>query len=119
MATPSNTTFGYNFQNFIAYPTFDNYQDVVFSVNWLYNASYVDPTSGQQYTAERQRITQVNTNNITTFIPYDQLTKEIVIGWVNAGEDMSLLQQELVTDINNQINPPPPAIVVLPPPFSQ
>jgi hypothetical protein len=119
MATVDNTTFTYFFQNFIAYPTFDNYTDVVFNVNWKYTAVYIDPTTQKEYKVDTMRMTQVDTNNITNFVPFDQLTQQDCIGWVSSVENIPDIQQSLVNSINNQINPPPPTIVVLPPPFAQ
>lgn len=119
MATVDNTTFTYFFQNFIAYPTFDNYTDVVFTVNWKYTAVYIDPTSQKEYKNETMRMTPVSTNNITNFVPFDQLTQQECIGWVSAVENIPQMQQEMVNAINNQINPPPPSIVILSPPFPQ
>jgi hypothetical protein len=119
MATIENTTFTWFFQNFIAYPTLDNFKDVIFMINWKYTALYVDPISQQNYKCETMRMTQVSTNDITEFVPYDQLTQQIVINWVSSDQNIPLLQQEMINDINKQINPPAPTIVVLPPPFSQ
>jgi hypothetical protein len=119
MATIENTTFTWFFQNFVAYPTLDNFKDVIFMINWKYNASYVDPISEEIYKCETSRMTQVSTNDITDFVPYDQLTQQMVIDWISAEENVSVMQQEMIDDINKQINPPAPTIVVLPPPFPQ
>jgi len=119
MATVDNTVFTYNFQNFIAYPTLDNFQDVVFSINWKYIATYIDPTTQQVWKTDTMRMTQVSTDGITDFTPYDQITEQIAISWVSAVENIPNMQQGLVDGINSQINPPPPSIVVLPPPFPQ
>lgn len=48
------------------------------------------------------------------FIPYDQLTKDIVDGWLNAGTDVAALDAELAIQLDNIINP---KTVVLPNPF--
>lgn len=117
MATVDNTVFTYNFQNFIAYPTLDNFQDVVFSINWKYTATYIDPNTQKVWRNETMRMTQISTDNITNFTPYYQITEQLAISWVSAVENIPLMQQEMVNSINTQINPPPPSIVVLPPPF--
>ena len=119
MATINNTTFTWFFQNFIAYPTMDNYQNVVFTINWKYFALYIDPVSEKEYRCETMRMTPVNTNNITNFVPFDQLTQEMAISWVSSVEDIPQMQQDMINDINKQVNPPAPTIVVLPPPFPQ
>lgn len=48
------------------------------------------------------------------FIPYDQLTKEIVEGWLNAGTDHEAIDAELAVQLENIKNP---KVQVLPNPF--
>jgi hypothetical protein len=48
------------------------------------------------------------------FIPYADLTQEVVEGWLNAGTDMATLDAQLATQFDNMINP---KTVVLPNPF--
>jgi len=48
------------------------------------------------------------------FIPYSELTQEIVEGWLNAGTDVEALDAELVIQLDNIVNP---KTVILPNPF--
>lgn len=48
------------------------------------------------------------------FIPYQDLTQEIVEGWLNAGCDVAAIDAELVIQLDNIINP---KTVILPNPF--
>lgn len=48
------------------------------------------------------------------FVPYQDLTQEIVEGWLNQGTDMVALDAELAEQLDNIINP---KTVVLPNPF--
>ena len=48
------------------------------------------------------------------FIPYADLTQEIVEGWLNAGTNVAALDAELAVQLDNIINP---KTVVLPNPF--
>jgi hypothetical protein len=48
------------------------------------------------------------------FIPYADLTQEIVEGWLNQGTDVVALDAELAIQLDNIINP---KTVVLPNPF--
>jgi len=48
------------------------------------------------------------------FIPYDQLTKEIVDGWLDAGTDKEAIDAELAVQLENIKNP---KVQVLPNPF--
>jgi hypothetical protein len=48
------------------------------------------------------------------FIPYADLTQQIVEGWLNASTDVAALDAELETQLDNIINP---KTIVLPNPF--
>jgi uncharacterized protein YggL (DUF469 family) len=48
------------------------------------------------------------------FIPYEDLTQEIVEGWLDEGTDVDALDAELSIQLDNIINP---KTVVLPNPF--
>lgn len=48
------------------------------------------------------------------FIPYHQLTKEIVEGWLDAGTDKEAIDSELAVQLDNIKNP---KVQVLPNPF--
>jgi hypothetical protein len=54
-------------------------------------------------------------DDVANFIPYEDLTYEIVCGWLNASLDVEALDLGLDQQIENQVNPP---IVVLPLPFT-
>jgi hypothetical protein len=54
-------------------------------------------------------------DEITNFIPYEDLTYEIVCGWLDASLDVEALDLNLDAQIENQVNHP---IVVLPLPFT-
>ena len=115
-ANIENTTFNYQIINFLAYPTYESYTDVVFSIMWEYTGSYTDD-SGKVWTTSNNYNTPITVNNITDFIPFDQLTLQITIDWINQNVNINNIQQLFVDSINTQISPPPPSVVVLPPPF--
>ena len=48
------------------------------------------------------------------FVPYDELTQEIVEGWLNAGLPVDDIDARLVEQLDNIVNP---KTVVLPNPF--
>ena len=54
-------------------------------------------------------------DDVTNFIPYEDLTYEIVCGWLDSSLDTEALDLNLDAQIENQVNPP---IVVLPLPFT-
>ena len=56
----------------------------------------------------------VKANNVNNFVPYEQLTYDIVCSWLNDTIDVETLDLNLDAQIETQVNPP---IVVLPLPF--
>ena len=73
----------------------DNLKDVVYTVHWRYRAT--------------------DENGITEdFTPYDELTKEQVVGWLEASMDVPAMDLSLDEQIYLLINP---IDVTLPPPF--
>lgn len=114
----NNTTFIWNFRNMIAYPTKEQHQNVVFMVNWEYTGTYIDSSTEKDYKVMRNGTTEINSTNIQNFIPFEELTKNDVISWVESSTDIGQIRQDIVNKINEQINPPPPSIVILNPPFN-
>jgi hypothetical protein len=54
-------------------------------------------------------------DDVANFIPYEDLTYDIVCGWLDASLDVAALDLNLDQQIENQVNPP---IVILPLPFT-
>ena len=48
------------------------------------------------------------------FVPYEDLTQEIVEGWLNEGTDVVYLDEQLTITLDNIVNP---KTVILPNPF--
>jgi hypothetical protein len=77
--------------------------------NYVVTASYnvigVDGT----YTASLSNIARFSTESVSTFIPYADLTNDIVIGWIQGelGVDgVNNLEACIQGQIDSQINPP-------------
>ena len=92
------------------YPTASGETDVVFTAHWQFHA-----TSGSAELSESvYRATSIGTQALTyasgsEFIPFEDLTLEIVQGWVTGamGEaQVNALTASLAQQIANQINPP-------------
>lgn len=78
-------------------------QDYVVIAN--YTVVGVDDT----YSAELSNIARFSTASVTPFVPYQDLTEAIVIGWIQdeLGVDgVSNLEACIQGQINSQINPP-------------
>jgi len=95
------TTFTWTVSQLDCYPQYDNQTDVVFTVHWQLTGTdgthtgSVYSTCGVTYKAD------------TLYTPYDQLTKNQVLGWIWAGGvDKDSAQAAVQAQIDNQINPP-------------
>lgn len=75
--------------------------DPDYVINAIWQVTGVDG----EYTATIQGNTQFNSQQATPFIPYDQLTEAIVIGWIPAS-DIESSQQCVQGQINSLITPP-------------
>lgn len=87
-------------------------KDFVVNVNWTRNAK--ETINEKEYQANDYGSILFSKDNVTNFIPYEDLTYEIVCGWLDASIDVEALDLSLDAQIENQINPP---LVVLPLPF--
>jgi hypothetical protein len=89
-----------------------NLSDVVVLVHWRYNATSI--TEKKEYFANAYGVTSVPLPSGENFIPYEDLTKERVVGWLESILDVPAMQLSLEKNIELQINP---INVILPLPF--
>ena len=90
-----------------AYPTASGESDVVFTAHWQLHAT--EEVSGSTYTAQSIGTQGVTYTSGSAFVPFEELTLELVQGWVeNAMGTGSVdsMKAGLATQIANQINPP-------------
>jgi hypothetical protein len=94
-------------------PQEGNLMDVVVTVNWRrIDTEIVDD---KEYYTDVYGSMPCATPSETDFTAYPDLTYEQVCGWLDAGLDVSQIDEILDFQLNNLINPP---IVVLPLPFN-
>jgi hypothetical protein len=102
------TTYQWTIQAMDCVPQEDGHTDVVVVAHW--NVQGTDGT----YNASVYGTQSFTYDSGKAFIPYESLTQDEVVGWVQAGmgaEGVASLQANLDTQIENQINPP----IVTPP----
>jgi hypothetical protein len=91
------------------YPNHDSHSDVVYNVHWRLNAvSDKKDAEGNDYTASSYGTHGVNADDITNFVPFADLTNDVVSGWVidGIGEDeVASMKEGLDNNIADQINP--------------
>ena len=77
--------------------------------NYVVIANYEVIGVDGQYTAGLSNIARFNTESMSPFIPYEDLTNEIVIGWIQTDlgvDGVSNLEACIQGQIDSQINPP-------------
>lgn len=111
-------TYSWNFWQFNAYPEKDGYTDVVFQVNYNYiGTSDVPNPKGGFFTSSWGGAQTFQYQEGTPFVPFDELTPEIVAGWMEATippEQFAKMQENIAAGIEAQIHPP---VVTLPAPW--
>ena len=93
-------------------PSDGDLQDFVVVCHWNRNANAI--VDDKEYFASVYGSQSFSKENVTNFIPYEELTYEIVCGWLDSSMDVAALDLNLDAQIENQVNPP---IIVLPLPF--
>jgi len=89
--------------------------------NYVVNAAYDVTGVDGSYTASLSNTAQFSTQSVSPFIPYDQLTNEIVVGWIQQDlgvNGVNSIEACIQGQIDSQINPPvTPEVTPLPPNF--
>jgi hypothetical protein len=94
-------------------PTDGDLKDFVINVHWNRKTSVI--SNGVEYFASVYGAQSFSKDDVANFIPYEDLTYDIVCGWLDASIDVAALDLNLDAQIENQVNPP---IVVLTLPFT-
>jgi hypothetical protein len=106
-------TYTWTATSLIGYPVFDGETDVVTRASYTVLAD-----DGEGHTADYSNSVLTPIDPSVPFIPYADLTNDIVIGWVqyNIGPDMiASIQGSLAIQVERQIDPPKePEVLPLP-----
>lgn len=86
--------------------------DFVVVVHWTRNAKEI--INNKEYFASVYGTQSFSAEDVSDFIPYEELTYEEVCGWLDSTIDVAALDLNLDQQIENQVNPP---IVTPPLPF--
>jgi len=98
-------TFNWNISQLDCIPDVDGKQDYVVTAHWQCNGS--EESGGQTYTSQIYGTSSFQVDPGPDYIPYDQLTQEIVLNWVWAsGIDKDATEAAVQKQIDNEINPP-------------
>ena len=103
------TTYNWNCKTVDCYPEQDNEADVVYNVHWIVTgvSDQVDP-QGNPYSATNIGTQTLDTSQITTFIPFDQLTNDDVVAWTKGAmgdEYVAAIEKSIQDKIDYLITP--------------
>ena len=103
------TTFSWDCTNVEVLLIEENYNNVVYNVNWVLTGTS-DQLDGENnpYTSSLNGWQMLSTDNITEFIPFADLTNAIVTQWVKDAmgpNQVALLESNIENAINIKINP--------------
>ena len=111
------TTYNWNCKTVDCYPEQDNEADVVYNVHWIVTGvSDVpmppnvpdEPADGTTYSATNIGTQTLDTSQITTFIPFDQLTNDEVVAWTKGAmgdEQAAGIEASIQSQIDSLITP--------------
>ena len=106
-------TYAWDCKTVDVYPEYEEHTDTVYNVHWRLNATSSEKheVDGQEvpYTASVYGTQSLSLEDVgSDFIPFADLTNEIVSGWVEGimnEEKVAKLKSSLDTNIDQQINP--------------
>lgn len=89
-------------------PSLDGLTNVVTSISWnkIMEETVGEGDSIKTYIASYPGITPCGSPDPNNFIPFDQLTEQEVIDWVNQNVDWAPIDIELEKQIQNQMSAP-------------
>ena len=93
-------------------PSIDGMDKVISVIHWRAQKQYEEDVI--HFTADTYGALSVDAPHEASFTPYDEVTKEMVEGWLMAGLDTEEIEANLDAQIKNFLNPP---IVTYPLPF--
>ena len=109
-------TYSWNCRTVDCYPEQNNEADVVYNVHWSVTgvSDQVAP-EGQPYSATSIGTQSLDTSQITTFIPFEDLTNDEVVVWTQAAmgeEQVTSIEAGIESRINSLITPTSVTLVI-------
>lgn len=68
-------------------PNHDVKENVVTRVSWQLQGKYTDPVTGQEHIATLDDVTTIKLVDAAGYIPFENLTEQDLVGWVEAREN--------------------------------
>ena len=114
-------TYDWNCKKVDAYPQDGTYTDLVYNVNWIVTgvSDVVAPPGfspdNVNYAAEAWGSQMLDVSDVTDFIPFEDLTNEMVAAWVQGAmgaEQVTSIEEGIATQIEELINPESIALTI-------
>ena len=88
----------------------DNHKDVVYNVHWIVTgvSEEINPLTNKNYQANNIGTQVVPLDPETQFIPFEDLTNDVVVGWTQTAmgvEEVTRIETNISNQINLLINP--------------
>ena len=108
------TTYNWNCKTVDCYPEQNNEADVVYNVHWIVTGVSDVPTPPEYspdystYSATSIGTQTLDTSQITTFIPFEDLTNDEVVAWTKSAmgtEQVTAIEASIESQINSLITP--------------
>ena len=102
-------TYDWNCKTVDAYPQDGDYSDLVYNVHWRTTgvSDQLDP-DGLAYSATIMGTQSLDVSDVTDFIPFEDLTNEIVVGWTKSAlgeEQVASIEANITAQIEQIIKP--------------
>jgi len=101
-------TYTWQFTPLESYPTASGQTDVVFQVHWQCYISTGSLENNDYYSDASIGVAPVSYESGSVFIPFNELTKEVVYSWVEnslGSEQIEQIKNSLATKIEQKIHP--------------
>ena len=102
-------TYDWNCKTVDIYPQDGEYADVVYNVHWIVTGTSdeLNP-EGVAYSATNIGTQILNVSDITDFIPFEDLTNDVVVEWTRQAmgeEQVTQIEAGIASEIEGKINP--------------
>jgi len=95
------------------FPLLDGMEKVIIAIHWRAQKEYYQETQDKNpilapllFTADTNGSMLVDAPHEASFTPYDEVTKEMVEGWLTDSLDSEAIEANLDAQIQNFLNPP-------------
>jgi hypothetical protein len=87
-------------------PSIDGMDKVISTIHWRAYKGHINIKTEQEFFVDTYGALAVDAPHEASFTPYDEVTKEMVESWLEAGLDTEAIEANLDAQIENFLNPP-------------